>query len=59
MCVSLVSATVRVSCLFMRFGMFWASVGHITPHAGAALHHLEQKPRVAFNADAFYEKTLV
>ncbi len=34
--VLFLSATVRMD-VFTSFGMFWAPVGHVAPHAGAAL----------------------
>ncbi len=34
--VPFLSATVRIWCLFGRFGMFLASVGHANPDSGVA-----------------------
>ena len=33
--VLFLSATVRILCFLLPFGMCLASVGHVTPHAGA------------------------
>ncbi len=42
------SATVRVLRCFVRFGMCWASVGHVTPHACAEFSAFLCKDRAFF-----------